>query len=166
MTFDGQVMEASVNISAKPLRGVKDLFGFFWFCESNLKWLHWCHRNSEMLLPIGIHQASQRPFQFPVLDRVVSEETQLRMALGGWFSFDVPCVRFLFFLMSHLWVSYTLLNLLVKLLQHSTQCPLLAREKLGGIPESLFLKHLTQGLALLLGFLSHSHHWFEILRQS
>uniref|UniRef100_A0A667G9P3 Oxidized low density lipoprotein receptor 1 n=1 Tax=Lynx canadensis TaxID=61383 RepID=A0A667G9P3_LYNCA len=40
----------------------------------------------------GIHPASKRPFQFPVLDRVVSEEAEQLMALGGWLSFDAPLV--------------------------------------------------------------------------
>ncbi|XP_037702408.1 oxidized low-density lipoprotein receptor 1 isoform X3 [Choloepus didactylus] len=42
----------------------------------------------------GIHPASQCPFQFPVLDGIVSEETQQLMALGGWFSLDVQLVSF------------------------------------------------------------------------
>lgn len=52
-----------------------------------------------MSLPTGIHQASKCPFQFPVLDRAVPEGAQPFMALGRWFSFDAPCVSFLFFLM-------------------------------------------------------------------
>nr|XP_040136922.1 oxidized low-density lipoprotein receptor 1 isoform X4 [Ictidomys tridecemlineatus] len=38
------------------------------------------------------HPASNLPFQFPILDGIVTEETQLHMALGGWFSFDAPLV--------------------------------------------------------------------------
>uniref|UniRef100_A0A5F5PEL2 Oxidized low density lipoprotein receptor 1 n=1 Tax=Equus caballus TaxID=9796 RepID=A0A5F5PEL2_HORSE len=40
----------------------------------------------------GIHQASKCPFQFPILDGAVSEETQPPMALGGRFSFEAPLV--------------------------------------------------------------------------
>uniref|UniRef100_A0A8C6MLJ9 Oxidized low density lipoprotein receptor 1 n=1 Tax=Moschus moschiferus TaxID=68415 RepID=A0A8C6MLJ9_MOSMO len=40
----------------------------------------------------GIHPASDCPFQFPLLDGVVNEETQLLVALGRWYSFDVPRV--------------------------------------------------------------------------
>ncbi|XP_030882639.1 oxidized low-density lipoprotein receptor 1 isoform X2 [Leptonychotes weddellii] len=39
-----------------------------------------------------IHPANKCSFQFPILDGVVSEETQQRMALGGWLSFDAPLV--------------------------------------------------------------------------
>uniref|UniRef100_A0A673TC43 Oxidized low density lipoprotein receptor 1 n=1 Tax=Suricata suricatta TaxID=37032 RepID=A0A673TC43_SURSU len=40
----------------------------------------------------GIHPASKCPFQFPVLDRVVSEAAQPLVALGGRLSFDAPLV--------------------------------------------------------------------------
>uniref|UniRef100_A0A5G2R3M9 Oxidized low density lipoprotein receptor 1 n=1 Tax=Sus scrofa TaxID=9823 RepID=A0A5G2R3M9_PIG len=40
----------------------------------------------------GIHPANHRPFQFPILDGVISEETQQLMALGGRYSFDAPLV--------------------------------------------------------------------------
>lgn len=50
-----------------------------------------------MFLPTGIHPANHRPFQFPILDGVISEETQQLMALGGRYSFDAPLVSFLFF---------------------------------------------------------------------
>ncbi|KAB1254433.1 Oxidized low-density lipoprotein receptor 1 [Camelus dromedarius] len=46
--------------------------------------------NSETLLPTGIHPASNRPFQFPVLDRAVTEETQQLVVLGGRLSSDAP----------------------------------------------------------------------------
>lgn len=48
--------------------------------------------NSEMLLPIGIHPASKCPFQFPILDGLVTEETQRLVALGGWIFLDASCV--------------------------------------------------------------------------
>uniref|UniRef100_A0A8C7AZS5 Oxidized low density lipoprotein receptor 1 n=1 Tax=Neovison vison TaxID=452646 RepID=A0A8C7AZS5_NEOVI len=41
----------------------------------------------------GIHPASKCPFQFSVLDGLVSEETQQLMGLGGWLSFDAPLVQ-------------------------------------------------------------------------
>ncbi|KAL2776856.1 oxidized low-density lipoprotein receptor 1 isoform 2 [Daubentonia madagascariensis] len=40
----------------------------------------------------GLHPASNFPFQFPILDRIVSKETQLHMALGGRFSSGAPLV--------------------------------------------------------------------------
>uniref|UniRef100_A0A8C5YAB2 Oxidized low density lipoprotein receptor 1 n=1 Tax=Microcebus murinus TaxID=30608 RepID=A0A8C5YAB2_MICMU len=40
----------------------------------------------------GLHPASNFPFQFPILDRTVSKETQLHLALGGWFSSGAPLV--------------------------------------------------------------------------
>uniref|UniRef100_A0A8D2ALY4 Oxidized low density lipoprotein receptor 1 n=1 Tax=Sciurus vulgaris TaxID=55149 RepID=A0A8D2ALY4_SCIVU len=38
------------------------------------------------------HPGSNLPFQFPVLDGIVTEETQVLMVLGGWLSFDVPLI--------------------------------------------------------------------------
>uniref|UniRef100_A0A2K6FG69 Oxidized low density lipoprotein receptor 1 n=1 Tax=Propithecus coquereli TaxID=379532 RepID=A0A2K6FG69_PROCO len=40
----------------------------------------------------GLHPASNFPFQLPILDRTVSKETQLHMALGGRFSSGAPFV--------------------------------------------------------------------------
>lgn len=58
-----------------------------------------------MLLPTGIHPANDCPFQFPLLDGVVNEETQLLVALGRWYSFDAPLVSLsLFFSVVYLFI--------------------------------------------------------------
>uniref|UniRef100_G1TTI7 Oxidized low density lipoprotein receptor 1 n=1 Tax=Oryctolagus cuniculus TaxID=9986 RepID=G1TTI7_RABIT len=41
----------------------------------------------------GLHPASDFPFQLPILDGIVSEETRLLMALGRRFSSDAPLVQ-------------------------------------------------------------------------